>query len=171
MSNIQLFSNNAKTTLAAQLLVGGTTMTVAASAGALFRTIAAPNYELITLQRESDGAIEIIKVTTHTAANDVFAVIARGEEGTSPLQFEIGDKVQARWTRGSAEALTQGVPFTGVPGTLSIDMQASRSNPATVGVTGNNSVGVGREITVSANNSVAAREYYLGHGTGRRARE
>jgi len=155
MSNIQLFSNNAKTTLAAQLLVGGTTMTVAASAGALFRTVASPNHELITLQRESDGAIEIIKVTTHTAANDVFAVIARAQEGTSALQFEIADKVQSRWTRGSAEAITQGVPFTGTPGAGSIDMQSARSVPATVGVTGINSVAVGNELTISSNNSVA----------------
>ncbi len=154
MSNIQLFSNNAKTTLAAQLLVGSTTFTVAASGGALFRTIAAPNHELITLQRESDGAIEIVKVTSHLVANDIFAVVTRAQEGTIALQFEIGDKVQARWTRGTAEALTQGVPFTGVPGTLSIDMQASRSNPATVGVLGNNSVGVGREITISTSSSV-----------------
>ena len=150
MSNIQLFSNNAKTTLAAQLLVGGTTFTVAASGGALFRTVATPNHELITLQRESDGAIEIIRVTTHTAANDVFAVIVRAQEGTSALQFEIGDKVQGRWTRATAEALTQGVPFTGVPGTDSIDLQAFRSNPATVGVTANNSVGIGRNVTISA---------------------
>lgn len=154
MSNIQLFSNNAKTTLAAQLLVGSTTFTVSAGGGALFRTIAAPNHELITLQRESDGAIEIVKVTTHTAANDVFGVVTRAQEGTIALQFEIGDKVQGRWTRGSAEALTQGVPFTGVPGTLSIDLQASRSNPATVGVTGNNSVGIGREVTISSSGSV-----------------
>ena len=154
MSNIQLFSNNAKTTLAAQLLVGSTTFTVGAGGGALFRTIAAPNHELITLQRESDGAIEIVKVTSHLVANDIFAVVTRAQEGTIALQFEIGDKVQARWTRGTAEALTQGVPFTGVPGTLSIDMQASRSNPATVGVTGNNSVGIGREVTISTSSSV-----------------
>ena len=150
MSNIQLFSNNAKTTLAAQLLVGGTTFTVAASGGALFRTVASPNHELITLQRESDGAIEIVRITTHTAANDVFAVVTRAQEGTAALQFEIGDKVQARWTRATAEALTQGVPFTGVPGTSSIDLQAFRTDPATDGVTANNSVGIGRDVTISS---------------------
>jgi len=155
MSNIQLFSNNAKTTLNAQLLVGATTMVVAAGGGALFRTIAAPNFELITLQRESDAAIEIIKVTTHTVANDTFAVIARSQEGTSALQFEVGDRVQARWTRGSAEAVTQGVPFTGTPGVESIDMQSYRSVPANIGVTGSGSTAVGRELTISANNSVA----------------
>lgn len=159
MSNIQLFSNNAKTTLSAQLLVGGLTMTVAGGGGALFRTVAAPNFEKITLQRESDGAIEIITVTTHTAANDTFAVIARGAEGTTPLQFEVGDKVQGRWTRETGESFTQGIPFTGTPGTLSIDMQASRANPATIGVTGNNSVAVGREITIGGSGSV-------GIGTG-----
>lgn len=166
MSNIQLFSNNAKTTLAAQLLVGGTTFTVAASGGALFRTIASPNYELITLQRESDGAIEIIRVTTHTAANDVFAVIARAQESTSALQFEIGDKVQARWTRGSAEAVTQGVPFTGTPGTASIDMQSARSDPATIGVTGNNSVGIGDEVLIAGNNSVGVGRNVTVAGSG-----
>lgn len=155
MSNIQLFSNNAKTTLNAQLLVGATTMLVAAGGGALFRTIATPNHELITLQRESDGAIEIIRVTTHTVANDTFAVIARSQEGTSALQFEIGDKVQGRWTREAAESVTQGVPFTGTQGTDSIDMQSKRTPASTVGVTGNESVAVGNELTVSANNSVA----------------
>lgn len=159
MSNIQLFSNNAKTTLAAQLLVGGTTMTVTLGGGALFRTVASPNYELITLQRESDGAIEIVRVTAHSAASDTFATIVRAQEGTSALQFEIGDKVQARWTRGSAETIVQNVPFTGTPGSNSIDLSSYRSNPAVYGVTGNNSVGIGRQIKVSGASSVGIGSY------------
>lgn len=166
MSNIQLYSNNAKTTLNAQLLVGGTTMTVAGGGGALFRTVASPNYELITLQRESDGAIEIVKVTTHTAASDTFGVIERAQEGTSALQFEIGDKVEARWTRGTAERITQNVPFTGASGVNSIDLQAYRSDPSTVGVFGDNSVAIGRENTIAAGSNGVAIGSEIGVGAG-----
>lgn len=92
-------ANNASTTVAAQLLVGGTSLTVAS--GAAFPTITGSDWTYITLANASDPSIvEIVKVTAHAAASATFT-IERAQEGTSAIQWEIGDTVELRGTAGT----------------------------------------------------------------------
>jgi len=105
----QLFTNNAATTLASGLAAGGTSLTVASGKGALFPSPdygGAGEYALLTLVRASDGAVEVVLLSSRTA--DVLSVI-RAQEGTTALDFLTGDKVELRIT---AEYLNRSGPKT-----------------------------------------------------------
>ena len=91
MANTQLFDNNAVTSLAAGITAVATTMTVQTGEGALFATVASPDTMLLTLD-DGAGNIEIVKVTTHTAAADTFTIV-RQQEGTTGFAFSINDPV------------------------------------------------------------------------------
>ena len=98
----ELYTNNAKTTLTAQLLAGGTSCSVAD--GSIFPAPGTDENYRCTLI-DSAGNFEIVLVTARTGNN--FTTIARAQEGTIARQFEIGDKVQLRVTRGGVEKFSQ----------------------------------------------------------------
>lgn len=100
----QRFVNNYRTTVAAQLSTSGTTLAVA-DASAL-GTISSPDFYLLTLIRRSGGvetAWEIVRVIARSGNN---LTITRGQEGTTPLQWEIGELVECRLTASALAALT-----------------------------------------------------------------
>lgn len=98
----QLFSNNAETSVGAQMAAASTTLTVAAGTGGLFTSPTNGDYELVTLTR--GGQYEIMKMTARSGDN---MTVARGQEGTTPLQWEIGEMVSGRLTRDTIAQIQQ----------------------------------------------------------------
>lgn len=99
----QLFKNNATTTLSSSLASGTTSMSVGSSAA--FPNPTGGDNFLCTLIRASDAAIEIISVT---AVAGTTWTIVRAQEGTTALDFAIGDKVELRVTAGFLQGLQFG---------------------------------------------------------------
>ena len=95
MAGLNLFTNNAATTLDSGLLIGATSLTVAAGTGAEFPTLTGSEYFFCTLANNA-GSIEIIKVTARST--DTFTIV-RGQDGTSAAAWSAGDKVELRLTR------------------------------------------------------------------------
>lgn len=89
-----LFSNNAATTLAAALTIGGSSLNVTTGTGALFPTISGSQYFYVTLEDASDASVfEIVKVTARSS--DTFT-ITRAQDGTAAQAWAASDKVQLR---------------------------------------------------------------------------
>lgn len=100
----QLFSNNAKTTLSAQVAVGATNIIVANGTGALYQSPIDQDYELVTI---TNGiTYEIVKVTARTV--DTLTVV-RAQEGTTAKQWEVGESVSSRVTAGTMELVQQDI--------------------------------------------------------------
>ena len=98
---MQLFSNNAASTLAAAITVGSASLTVFAGEGVKFPAPVAPDFALVTLYQKSGTTEinhEIVMVTARTG--DVMT-ITRAQEGTIARAFNAGDAVELRWTAGT----------------------------------------------------------------------
>ena len=95
MAGLNLFTNNAATTLASSILVGATSLTVAAGQGALFPTLAGSAYFYCTLSNTAGTTIEIVKVTARST--DTFTIV-RAQDNTTASAFSAGDKVELRLT-------------------------------------------------------------------------
>lgn len=93
MAGLNLFTNNAATTLASNITNVATTLTVATGTGALFPSPTAGEYFYCTLANNA-GTVEIIKVTARSG--DTFSTITRGQDGTSAVSWSAGDKVELR---------------------------------------------------------------------------
>ena len=94
----QLYSNNAKTTLGAQLSTGGTTATLTSGDG--FKTPTGSQYELLTLTDGTD--VEIVRMT---ARSGVTATIERAQEGTTAQTWPEGTTVYAGITAATLQHL------------------------------------------------------------------
>ena len=90
-----LYTNNAATYLAFGITNTATTMQVSANAGSLFPNPTGGDYFYVSLISLSGPIIEIVKCTARSG--DIFT-IERGQEGTSPLYWNMGDNVQLRIT-------------------------------------------------------------------------
>ena len=106
MSSNYQFTNNAASTLAASILVGATSLTVAAGTGALFPTLTGTQFFMCTLQNTAGTVIEIVKVTARST--DTFTIV-RAQEGTSASAFALGDKCELRLTAGEINNLFSGI--------------------------------------------------------------
>ena len=106
MSSNYQFTNNAASTLASSILIGDTSLTVAAGTGGLFPTLTGSNFFYCTLQNTAGTVIEIVKVTARST--DTFTIV-RAQEGTSASAFALGDKVELRLTAGEINLLFSGV--------------------------------------------------------------
>jgi hypothetical protein len=118
----QLWTNNASSTLATTITDVGTSVEVAAGAGALFPNPGSGDYFLATLD---DGTnVEIVRVTARTG--DTFTVV-RAQEGTTGFAFVAGALVELRATAGSE-------PFkTDTPGAASLRTLGTGSAQAAAG--------------------------------------
>ena len=106
MSSNYQFTNNAASTLASSILIGATSLTVAAATGALFPTLTGTQFFMCTLQNTAGTVIEIVKVTARST--DTFTIV-RAQEGTSASAFASGDKVELRLTAGEINNLFSGI--------------------------------------------------------------
>lgn len=95
MAGLNLFTNNASTTLASSILVGATSLTVAAGTGGLFPSLAGSQYFYCTLSNTAGTTIEIVKVTARST--DTFTIV-RAQDNTTASAFSAGDKVELRLT-------------------------------------------------------------------------
>jgi hypothetical protein len=91
----QLFTNNATSTLAADITDVATSLTVATGHGARFPAITGSDFFLVTLEKP-DGTREIVAVTARSG--DVLSGISRAQEGTTAVAFTTGDTVELRVT-------------------------------------------------------------------------
>ena len=101
---IAVFSNNAETTIAAQLLIGGASVQVALGHGDDFPIVENGNWSKITL-RDDAGNLEIVKCTARALGSDVL-MIDRAQEGTAARQWEIDDIASHRLTASELETLS-----------------------------------------------------------------
>ena len=139
------YTDNALTTLAGALAIGGTTLTVLTGKGDNFPSIAgrgaagsALDYFVITME-DAAGNREKIRVEERTAASDVLGSagypLARGYDGTAPMAWAAGDLVDLRIERkGIQEELTDLVA-AGAPARL-FGLKASTSSGLNYGYYG-----------------------------------
>ena len=135
-----LFTNNAATTLASGITNVATSLTVAAGKGALFPTISGSDFFYATLANGS-GGVEIVKVTARST--DTFTIV-RGQDGTSGVAWNTGDKVELRVTAADLTAMVQsanlqvgGTATTGTAGSSTyLRGDGAWSTPVTSNVAG-----------------------------------
>lgn len=106
MSAQYQFTNNAASTLASSILIGATSLSVAAGTGGLFPTLTGDQFFMCTLQNAAGTVIEIVKVTARST--DTFTIV-RAQEGTSASAFASGDKCELRLTAGEINNLFSGI--------------------------------------------------------------
>lgn len=97
------FTNNATTTLASGITNVATSLTVASGKGALFPTLTGSDVFYATLANTS-GTVEIVKVTARST--DTFTVV-RGQDGTTAVAWNAGDKVELRVVAADLGAMLQ----------------------------------------------------------------
>jgi len=93
-------ANNAVSRLAAALGASDTSLSVQPGDGAKFPALSSGDTFPLTLVK-ADGSLEIVTCTDVTT--DVFT-ITRGQEGTTPIAFSSGDRVELRLTAGTMDA-------------------------------------------------------------------
>jgi hypothetical protein len=148
---IQLYANNAKTTLSAPITATQTSITVAAGTGALFPSPTSGQSFQVTLVSASSSTV--YEICTCTAVSSDTLTIVRGQEGTSGTPFTTGDivanydtalvmtsLVQSQQLQnqyylfatasGTANALTATIPsvLTTIPNGMSIVVTSAYAN-------------------------------------------
>lgn len=93
---MQKWSNNGISLLAAALAPADTTVLITGAHDSRFPVIVAPDFMECTIEN-SAGSLEIVKVTAHAASSGAFTV-ARGQQGTTALNWVIGDLIELRAT-------------------------------------------------------------------------
>jgi hypothetical protein len=168
MAGLNLFTNNAATTLASAINSSVTSLTVASGTGTLFPTLAGSQYFFCTLANNA-GTTEIVKVTARST--DTFTIV-RGQDGTSAVSWSSGDKVELRLTRIDllnfpqldstntfaaaqtfSDAISYGTTLTG--GTGIINLGSGQFYKDATGNVGIGTTSPSSKLTVGANPPVA----------------
>jgi len=102
---IQLYANNAKTTLASPINATQTTITVAPGTGSLFPNPSSGQVFVITLVSASSSSVYEICLCTSRSI-DILTVV-RAQEGTTGTPFSLSDIVGNFDTAGVMNALVQ----------------------------------------------------------------
>jgi microcystin-dependent protein len=97
------FTNNASATLAAGITSIDTSLTLGSGQGSLFPSVTVGQYSKITIE-DVLGNLEILHMTAR--AGDVMTV-TRGQEGTTPLDFPSGSRVELRVTAATLTEFIQ----------------------------------------------------------------
>ena len=97
------YTNNAKTTLSANILSGDTTLPVNSSVG--FPTISPSSDEVFFVTLDDGVNIEIVKVTG--VSGNTFVNCVRAQEGTSAHAFSSTTSVENRLTAGNVTAFAR----------------------------------------------------------------
>jgi len=97
------FTNNATTTLASGITNVATSLTVASGTGAKFPTLSGSDVFYATLANTA-GTVEIVQVTARST--DTFTIV-RGQDGTTAVAWNTGDKVELRVTAADLAAMAQ----------------------------------------------------------------
>lgn len=138
----QKYINNAFSTLASPLNIGGTTMFVSPGHGARWPEIVAPDFALTTLE-DALTNIEIVKITAHAAGSDQFTVV-RAQQGTVERNWSIGDLAEMRTTALELTTFEADID----------DLEATRSRHAGQAYTGAHDFSAASSVTLPANSSI-----------------
>lgn len=99
--------NNLSSTLSAQLLSGGTSVTLQTGQGANWAAANGTDYILAVLYNTAGTKREIVKVTNRSGDT---LTISRNQETivsfSPPYQFEVGDFIESRVTKGTLDFLS-----------------------------------------------------------------
>jgi hypothetical protein len=95
----QAYLNNAKSTLSVGVSSSDTLIPVEDTTS--FAVVAGGDFYLVTLQYQD--SIEIIRIVAPGISGNNLTVGARGVEGTTPLGFPTGTRVECRFTAGTLE--------------------------------------------------------------------
>lgn len=126
-----LFSNNASTTLAAAISNTATAVTVASGTGALFPNPAGGNHFRATFVKNgAPGTYEVVDVTVQ--ATDTFT-ITRAQEGTTAVNWAVGDFFNLFPTAGGMSSFSQAGDSQSQSGNYAADTGAA--NAYVVGLT------------------------------------
>lgn len=101
---MQLFTNNASSTLAAAAASGDTTLIIQATDAAEFPSPSGSEWALLTLEHPSVPVVEIVKLVGRAGAN---LTVIRGQEGTAVQTWPVGTKVELRLTAGTVSTIYQ----------------------------------------------------------------
>jgi hypothetical protein len=97
-AGVQLFSNNAVTTLAAPATSSATSLTVSSST--LFPSLSGGNWFVATLEHLVSGIVTADEIVKVTAVSGATWTVVRAQEGTSALTWVSGDTVALLPTAG-----------------------------------------------------------------------
>lgn len=114
----EVFANNATTTLGSAASSGATTMTLATGTGALFPTLTGAEYFVATLWAAGSTTGVPNEIVHVTAISGDTATVVRGQEGTTPTAWSVGDTF--------ANYLTAAT-LNGIPSEQDIQLQAGNS--------------------------------------------
>ena len=132
---IQIFSNNAKSTLAAPISSSATTITVAPGTGVLFPNPSAGQQFKVTLN--SALSPSVYEICNCTARSTDSLTVIRGQEGTTNLPFLLNDVVGHFDTAGvmtdllQSEQLQQGIYQFAVAGGTANSLTATLTSNLT----------------------------------------
>lgn len=121
------FSNNASTTLAANISNSATSLTLAAGDGAEFPSLGTDEYFMITVIDDSNN-MEIMKCTARTS--DTLTVV-RAQEGTSARAFNVGSYVENRLTADSLTKVSNVDAFSQAAEASKIAAESAEANAKT----------------------------------------
>ena len=102
---VQLYTNNAVSTLAAGISDSDLSMAVASGHGARFPNPSGGDYFLVTLYQFSGGLEVNHEIVMCTARATDTLTIVRAQESTTARAFSSGDPVELRLTAGGLAAL------------------------------------------------------------------
>jgi hypothetical protein len=107
MGQLQLYANNASTTIAGAITNVSVTVALASGAGALFPHPAAGQFFIATFTDEATGLLNEIVQCTNVTGDEV--TIVRGQEGTAAQNWNAGDLFNLLVTAGGLEKFQQDV--------------------------------------------------------------
>lgn len=144
------FSNNAKSTLASDILVGATSLTVATGDGALFPALGAGDYFYVTLIDTADPpAIEVVKCTAR--ATDVLTIV-RAQDGSTASAYTAADKVELRIPSVVFEEIVDSVALNTAK-TSNVSTSLSNTPAATTVALGSDGTGTTLPAAVASGNA------------------
>ena len=134
MTQLLLATNNAQTTLGSALASGSTSLTVATGTGDLFPN---PNPDLgqyfrMTLWSALTNSILPNEIVTCTARSGDTMTVARGQEGTTALNWNIGDNVANFFTAGDLAAFAQQDDIQTQQGNFGVDSGSANAGVVTL---------------------------------------
>lgn len=127
-----LFSNNATTTLATAIGPGTTTITVATGTGAEFPSPTGGDWFTVTLWAAGSTTgtpNEIVRCTARTG--DTLTVV-RGQEGTTPASWSIGDTVANYPTAAWFNNVANGIDLQSQSGNYAVDAGSANAGVASL---------------------------------------
>jgi hypothetical protein len=169
MANMS-FTNNAATTLASGITNVATSLTVATGTGALFPSLSGSQYFYCTLANVS-GTVEIVKVTARST--DTFTIV-RGQDNTSAVSWNSGDKCELRLVAASLNNFPKLDEANTFSGNNTFSGSNAYGTPASIVLTNATGLpiaggGTGQTTAQAAMNSfagaVTSGSYLRGNGT------